>query len=103
MQYWAGAPPVAMTTPPVFALNPGQVAMTTIINYNSSEGQRVFREGTKSLFTDSNKFALTADRIQPFLQTLKARGSINGWDFGVNVGTAAAPVRKNLIDKKIYI
>ncbi|MGL5918059.1 MAG: hypothetical protein ACRCYM_02330, partial [Cetobacterium sp.] len=89
------APPVP---PAVFALNPGQIAMTTIIDYSSSEGQRVFREGTKSLFTDSNKFALTADRIQPFLQSLKARGSINGWDFRVNVGTVAAPVYKNLVD-----
>jgi hypothetical protein len=46
MQYWAGAPPAAITVLPVFALNPGQVAMTTIIDYNSSEGHPVFCKGT---------------------------------------------------------
>jgi hypothetical protein len=32
------------------------------------------------------------------LQTLTARGSLNGWDFSVKVGTALAPEQKNLID-----
>jgi hypothetical protein len=69
-----------------FALNPGQVAMGTVIGYTTSEGQQIFWESTKSLFAKSNKFALSADRIQPFLQTLKARGIVNGWDFNVSVG-----------------
>jgi hypothetical protein len=84
---------------PMFALNPGQVTMTTIIDYSSSEGQRVFREATKSLFSESNKFALNADRIQSFLQTLKARGSLNGWNFDVSTGTTArGGPYKNLVD-----
>ena len=93
------APPAPGMIPPrPFALNPGQVAMTTVIDYTSSEGQRIFREGSKSLFGESNKFGLTADRIQPFLQSLKARGNLNGWDFNVNVGTPLTPVYKNLVD-----
>jgi hypothetical protein len=40
--------------------------------YSSSEGQHLFCEGTKSLYSDSNKFALTSDWIQSFLQTRKA-------------------------------
>jgi hypothetical protein len=87
-------PPVAA----VFALNPGQVAVHTVIDYTTSEGQRIFRESTKPLFAESNKFALSADRIQSFLQTLKARGSVNGWNFNVNVGDAIAPSYKSLVD-----
>jgi hypothetical protein len=98
------APPVVPAPPPglpvvaAFALNPGQVAVHTVIDYTTSEGQRIFRESTKPLFAESNKFALSADRIQSFLQTLKARGSVNGWDFSVNVGDPAAPSYKSLVD-----
>ena len=41
---------------------------------------------------------MSADRIQSFLQTLKARGSVNGWNFNVNVGDATAPSYKSLVD-----
>jgi hypothetical protein len=93
------APPApGMIPAPAFALNPGQVAMATTIDYTSSEGQRMFREGSKPLFGESNKFGLTADRIQPFLQSLKARGNLNGWDFSVNVGTPLTATYKNLVD-----
>jgi hypothetical protein len=91
-------PPLPGAPAPVFALNPGQVATHTVIDYTTSEGQRIFRESTKPLFTESNKFALSADRIQSFLQTLKARGSVNGWNFNVNVGDATAPSYKSLVD-----
>lgn len=50
------------------------------------------------MFPESNKFALTADRIQTFLQSLKVRGSLNGWDFRVNIGTVEAPAFKSLVD-----
>jgi hypothetical protein len=94
------APPAPGMVPvaPPFAINPGQIAMTTVIDYTSSEGQRIFREGAKSLFPESNKFALTADRIQTFLQSLKVRGSLNGWDFRVNTGTLLIPEFKSLVD-----
>jgi hypothetical protein len=72
--------------------------MTTVIDYTSSEGQCLFCEGTKSLYSDSNKLALISDQIQSFLQTLKVPGSLNGWDFNVNIGTTAVAVYKNLID-----
>ena len=80
-------PPVVAAPPPVlpvvagFALNPGQVAMGTVIDYATSEGQRIFRESIKPLFAESIKFTLSADRIQPFQQTLKARGSVNNYLF----------------------
>jgi hypothetical protein len=43
----------------VFALNPGQVAVHTVIDYTTLEGQRIFRKSTKPLFAESNKFALS--------------------------------------------
>jgi hypothetical protein len=105
-----GAPPVLLAPPtmrlvpgagpvlPTFALNPGQIAMTTVMDYSSSKEQRLFCKGIKSLYSDSNKFALTSDWIQSFLQSLKAHGSLNGWNFSVNVGTPAVAVYNNLID-----
>ena len=50
------------------------------------------------MFPESNKFGLTADRIQTFLQSLKVRGGLNGWDFRVSTGTAALPEFKSLVD-----
>ena len=50
------------------------------------------------MFPESNKFALTADQIQTFLQSLKVRGSLNGWDFCVNTGTLLIPEFKSLVD-----
>jgi hypothetical protein len=94
------APPAPGMVPagPPFALNPEQIAMTTVIDYASLEGHQVFREGSKSLYSDSNKFALTSDWIQSFLQSLKIHGGINGWDVRVNVGNAVVPEFKSLIN-----
>jgi hypothetical protein len=92
------APPAPGITPPPFALNPGQIAMTTVIDYTSLEGQCIFGDFSKSLFPDSSKFALTLDRIQSFLQSLKVYGSLNRWDFCVNVGMLLIPDIKSLIN-----
>jgi hypothetical protein len=44
------APPAPGMVPvaPPFALNSGQIAMTTVIDYTSLEGQHIFREGVKT-------------------------------------------------------
>ena len=60
-----------------FALAPGLIKQADIINYSTREGQKVFDIATKPLH---DEFALDHTSLHGFLEQLRARAMITGWN-----------------------
>ena len=77
-----------------FARTPAQ-ANTGLLNYNSSEGMKIYTAAVAAL---STKYSGNAGEMHIFLKGVSKRAQLFGWKAIVNIPTGAGADTKNLID-----
>ncbi len=91
----AAAAVMPAVVPPVFMVSPWDQAV--IIDFSTTEGRKLFQTGVAPILP---KFVGLPTELLIFLTHLSTKGMMLGWTdaiFRINIGTAAAPVFKNLI------
>ncbi|CAB9524291.1 unknown protein [Seminavis robusta] len=84
--------------PAGFGRTPARANGQAVINYNTREGQNIYRENSRSLYCDSEGcFDLTNGKLNGFLGKLEHRAAQAGWTIMDIVIDNATGVTRNLI------
>ena len=75
-------PPAAAAAP--FALTPGQANATNILDYSTSDGQKLYKSATSSLYqSEDDLFDCNAAGLKDFMDLLHDHAMAYVWDTSV--------------------